>query len=125
MKGFSQSYQVNYDETFTPVIKWDSICILLNLAACLDLEIHQMDIKTAFLNGDLNHTIYMEPPPGSADFGTPGIVWKLEKSLYGLKQALSWNLTDSALPSAMQITPSLSIPVKMGLSASLLSMLMT
>ena len=46
-----------------------------------------MDIKTAFLNRDLEHIIYMESPPGSSDFGSPDIIWKLEKSLYGLKQA--------------------------------------
>ncbi len=46
-----------------------------------------MDVKTVFLNRDLEHVIYMEPPPGSADFGSQCIVWKLEKSLYGLKQA--------------------------------------
>ncbi len=62
VKGFSQSYQINYDETFAPVVKWDSIHILLALAACLNLEVHQMDIKTAFLNGDLNHMISMNPP---------------------------------------------------------------
>src|SRR5271156_1199054 len=46
-----------------------------------------MDVKTAFLNGDLEHSIYMEPPPGSIDYGHPNIIWKLKKSLYGLKQA--------------------------------------
>ena len=46
-----------------------------------------MDVKTAFLNSNLEHTIYMEPPPGSSDYGRDGIVWKLERSLYGLKQA--------------------------------------
>src|SRR5271156_5162244 len=46
-----------------------------------------MDVKTAFLNGDLEPSIYMEPPPGSIDYGRPNIVWKLKKSLYGLKQA--------------------------------------
>jgi hypothetical protein len=73
------------------VVKWTSIQILLALATHLDLEVHQMDVKTAFLNGDLEHSIYMEPPTGSADYGRPGIVWKLKKSLYGLKQASrSW-----------------------------------
>ncbi len=91
VKGFSQIYQVDYDETFAPVVKWDSIHILLVLTARYDLEVHQMDVKTAFLNGDLDHSIYMEPPPGSADYGSKGVVWKLEKSLYGLKQASrSW-----------------------------------
>src|SRR5260370_39796525 len=46
-----------------------------------------MDVKTTFLNGDLEHIIYMDPPPGCADFGSSGIIWKLGKSLYGLKQA--------------------------------------
>ena len=81
-KGFSQAYQIDYDETFAPVVKWDSIHILLTLAARLDLEIHQMDVKTTFLNRDLDHTIFMDPPLGSADFGIPNMVWKLEKSLH-------------------------------------------
>jgi len=46
-----------------------------------------MDVKTMFLNGDLEHVIYMEPPLGFADYRSPVIIWKLEKSLYGLKQA--------------------------------------
>src|SRR5258708_19524627 len=49
-----------------------------------------MDVKTAFLNGDLEHDIFMQPPPGCADYGQKDLVWKLEKSLYGLKQA-SWS----------------------------------
>jgi hypothetical protein len=85
VKGFSQVYAIDYDETFAPVVKWTSIQVLLS--AHLDLEVHQMDVKTAFLNGDLEHEIYMEPPPGCADYGQPDTVWKLEKSLYGLKQA--------------------------------------
>ena len=86
-KGFSQAYLIDYDEIFAPVVKWVSICILLALAARLDLEVHQMDVKTAFLNRDLEHVIYMEPPLGCADYRSPGIIWKLEKSLYSLKQA--------------------------------------
>jgi len=87
VKGFSQAYLINYNEMFAPVVKWVSICILLALTAQLDLEVHQMDVKTVFLNGDLEHIIYMEPPLGCANFGSSGIIWKLEKSLYGLKQA--------------------------------------
>ena len=90
-KGFSQIYQINYDKTFAPVVKWDSIHILLALTAQYDLEVHQMDVKMAFLNSDLDHAIYMEPPPGSANYRSKGVVWKLKKSLYGLKQASrSW-----------------------------------
>ena len=47
-----------------------------------------MDVKTMFLNGNLEHSIYMEPPAGSIDYGQSDTIWKLEKSLYGLKQAL-------------------------------------
>ncbi len=87
VKGFNQIYTINYDEMFTPVVKWSSICILLTLAAQSDLEVHQMDVKMAFLNGDLEHEIFMHPPPGCANYGQKDIVWKLRKSLYGLKQA--------------------------------------
>ena len=80
---------INYEEMFAPVVKWVSICILLTLAAQLDLKVHQMDIKTAFLNGKLEHEIFMCPPPGSSDYGNKDVVWKLEKSLYGLKES-SW-----------------------------------
>ena len=91
MKGFSQIYQVDYDETFAPVVKWDSIHILLTLAARFDLKIHQMDVKTTFLNSNLEHAIYMELPPGSPDYGVDGVIWKLKRSLYGLKQtSRSW-----------------------------------
>jgi len=86
-KGFNQIYAIDYDKTFTPVIKWSSIQILLTLAARSDLEVHQMDVKMAFLNGDLEHEIFMHPPPGCADYGWKDIIWKLRKSLYGLKQA--------------------------------------
>src|SRR5258708_6566058 len=62
--------------------------ILLALATQSDLEVHQMDVKTAFLNGKLEHEIFMHPLPGCANYGWKDIVWKLRKSLYGLKQAL-------------------------------------
>ncbi len=86
-KGFNQIYTINYDKTFAPVVKWVSIHILLTLASCLDLEVHQMDVKTAFLNGDLEHNIFMHSPPGCANYGWSNVVWRLRKSLYGLKQA--------------------------------------
>src|SRR5260221_9756852 len=89
-KGFSQIYMIDYEETFAPIVKWSSICILLTLATQSNLEVHQMDVKMAFLNGNLEHDIFMQPPPGCADYGQKDLVWKLEKSLYGLKQA-SWS----------------------------------
>ena len=78
-QGFSQVEGINYNETFTPVTKFNSIRVLLALAARLDLEVHQMDVKSAFLNGVLKEEIYMRVPPGHD--APPGIVWKLNKVL--------------------------------------------
>jgi Reverse transcriptase (RNA-dependent DNA polymerase)/Integrase core domain/GAG-pre-integrase domain len=85
-KGYSQVQGVDYEETFAPVVKFTSVRILLAIVALLDLELHQMDVVTAFLNGDLNEEIFMEQPEG---FGAEDSsqVCKLVKSLYGLKQA--------------------------------------
>lgn len=93
-KGYAQKAGIDYDETFAPVAKFTSIRILLALAAHHDFEIHQMDVKTAFLNGDLDVDIYMEQPEGysTASRGEQRLVCKLQKALYGLKQAgRAWN----------------------------------
>jgi len=63
-RGFTQTYRVDYNETFAPVAKFTSIRCILALAALEDMEIHQMDMKTAFLNGELEKEIYMEQPQG-------------------------------------------------------------
>ncbi|KAJ3531725.1 hypothetical protein NM688_g7534 [Phlebia brevispora] len=84
-KGYTQVQGLDYNETFAPVVKFDSIRVLLAIAAKYNLEIHQMDVKSAFLNADLEEEIYMECPEGfNSDIET---VWRLFKSLYGLKQA--------------------------------------
>jgi Reverse transcriptase (RNA-dependent DNA polymerase) len=84
-KGYSQVHGVDYEETFAPVVKFTSVRIPIAIVALLDLELHQMDVVTAFLNGDLNEDIFMEQPEG---FGAEDSskVCKLVKSLYGLKQ---------------------------------------
>ncbi|PHU14405.1 Calcineurin B-like protein 4 [Capsicum chinense] len=87
VKGFKQKEGLDYFDTYSPVTRITSIRMLIALAAVYDLQIHQMDIKTAFLNGDLEEEIYIEQPE---DFVVPGNqkkVCKLIKSLYGLKQA--------------------------------------
>ena len=90
-QGFSQKEGVDFNETFAPVAKFCSIRALLALAAHQDLEIHQMDVNTAFLNGDLDEDIYMRQPDGYVVAGKEHLVCKLNKSLYGLKQAgRSW-----------------------------------
>ncbi|KAI3499715.1 hypothetical protein L1887_35524 [Cichorium endivia] len=92
-KGFTQTPGIDYDETFSPVAKIKSIRIMLAIAAFHDYEIWQMDVKTAFLNGKLTEDVYMNQPEGFVDAKYPNKVCKLEKSIYGLKQASrSWNL---------------------------------
>ncbi|KAJ0865779.1 putative RNA-directed DNA polymerase [Helianthus annuus] len=87
VKGFSQRKGIDFDEIFSPVVKMSSIRVILGLAASLDLEVEQMDVKTAFLHGDLDKEIYMEQPEGFQVKGKEDYVCKLQKSLYGLKQA--------------------------------------
>ncbi|KAL5842405.1 hypothetical protein ACOSQ3_013008 [Xanthoceras sorbifolium] len=87
VKGFSQRKGIDFDEIFSPVVKMTSIRAVLGLAASLDLEVEQMDVKTAFLHGDLEEEIYMEQPEGFKQKGNEDYVCRLKKSLYGLKQA--------------------------------------
>jgi Reverse transcriptase (RNA-dependent DNA polymerase) len=83
-QGFTQIEGIDYDETFAPVAKFASLRTILALATEHDLEVHQMDVKSAYLNGELKEDIFMEPPPG---FDVPdGMVLKLVKAVYGTKQ---------------------------------------
>ncbi|KAL4368402.1 hypothetical protein GQ457_05G022260 [Hibiscus cannabinus] len=92
-KGFRQIHGVDYDETFSPVAMFKSIRILLAVAAFHDYEIWQMDVKTAFLNGKLEKDVYMTQPGGFVTPENARKVCKLQRSIYGLKQASrSWNL---------------------------------
>ena len=86
-KGFTQEAGVDYEETFAPVAQLDSLRLLLSLAAVYDWEIHQIDIKSAYLNGVLEEEIYMDQPTGFEVPGSKGKVCHLLKAIYGLKQA--------------------------------------
>lgn len=86
VKGFAQKKGIDFDEIFSPVVKMSSIQIVLSLAACMDLEVEQMDVKTAFLHGSLEEEIYMEQPEGFQVNGKEHMVCRLKRSLYGLKQ---------------------------------------
>ena len=86
-KGYSQVEGVDYSDTFAPVARLESVRTVLGIAAILDWEIHQFDVKTAFLHGKLTEDIYMEQPEGRKEEGREDWVCKLHKSLYGLRQA--------------------------------------
>ncbi|GJX51009.1 retrotransposon protein, putative, ty1-copia subclass [Tanacetum coccineum] len=86
-KGFTQTYGVAYEETFSPVADIKAIRILIAIAAYYDYEIWKMDVKTSFLNGRLNKNIYMVQPKGFMNLKHPRRVCKLQRSIYGLKQA--------------------------------------
>ncbi|GJV15188.1 zinc finger, CCHC-type containing protein [Tanacetum coccineum] len=87
IQGFRQKEGIDFFDTYAPVARISTIRLLLALAAIHDLVIHQMDVKTAFLNGDLDEEIYMKQPEGFVIPGHESKVCKLKKSLYGLKQA--------------------------------------
>ncbi|GKB38996.1 ribonuclease H-like domain-containing protein [Tanacetum coccineum] len=85
--GSTQLEGVDVDETFSPVVKPGTIRTVLSLAASRHWPIHQLDVKNAFLHGDLSETVYMHQPPGFRDSAHPDYVCLLQRSLYGLKQA--------------------------------------
>jgi len=85
-KGYSQRPGLDYTETFTPTTKFATLHAILAIAAIEDLELESLDISSAFLNGDLDSEVYLQQPE---DFhqGNSDCVWRLLKSLYGLKKS--------------------------------------
>ncbi|MEE4247441.1 MAG: reverse transcriptase domain-containing protein [Kangiellaceae bacterium] len=94
-KGFSQKAGVDYDETFAPTAKMTTIRTLMNVVAQDDMVIHQLDVKAAYLNAPIDHEIYLEQAQGfEVKSASKNLVWKLKKSVYGLKQSgRNWNET--------------------------------
>ena len=86
-KGYAQTYGVDYSETFSPVAKLTHIRLFIPLVATHGWDLHQLDIKNVFLHGDLAEEVYMGQPSGFVAQGGIGIVCRLQKSLYGLKQS--------------------------------------
>ena len=86
-RGYSQTYGIDYEETFAPVAKMNTVRILISCATNFGWPLHQLDVKNAFLHGDLREDVYMEIPPGFSSPRTSGKVCRLRKSLYGLKQS--------------------------------------
>ena len=91
-KGYSQNFGIDYEEIYAPVARFDSIRILIAIAAQLNWNLHHLDVKSAFLNGVIKEDLYVMQPEGFVKRGKESRVLKLTKALYGLKQAPRvWN----------------------------------
>jgi len=91
-KGYVQRAGVDFDEVFAPVARLDSVRALLAVAAHEGWKVHHLDVKSAFLNGELAEEVYVAQPPGFSIPGREHQVLRLHKALYGLRQApRAWN----------------------------------
>ncbi|GJX82082.1 retrovirus-related pol polyprotein from transposon TNT 1-94 [Tanacetum coccineum] len=86
-RGYRQEEGIDFEESFAPVVRLEAIRIFLAFAAHMNMVVYQMDVKTAFLNGNLREEVYVSQPDGFVDKDNPNHVYKLKKALYGLKQA--------------------------------------
>ena len=92
-QGYAQQHGIDYEETFAPVLKYVSLRTVLAIANQYNMDIHQMDVNAAYLNGDIDAEIYMRQPEGYIDLESPRKVCRLKKGLYGLKQGgRIWNV---------------------------------
>ncbi|UYV66792.1 hypothetical protein LAZ67_4002870, partial [Cordylochernes scorpioides] len=87
-KGFSQKYGIDYEETFAPVVRQSTIRVFLALAVEYNLIVHQMDVQSAYLNGEIKEEVYMAQPENFVSRKYPEKVCRLKKAIYGLKQAV-------------------------------------
>ena len=86
-KGYNHEEGIDYDETFALVARLEAISLLLAYATSMDIKLYQMDVKSAFLNGIINEEVYVEQPPRFKNQEFSNHVYKLNKALYGMKQA--------------------------------------
>ncbi|RVW23482.1 Retrovirus-related Pol polyprotein from transposon TNT 1-94 [Vitis vinifera] len=86
-KGYAQQHGIDYTEVFAPVARWDTIRMVIALTARNGWSVYQLDVKSAFLHGELNEAVFIEQPQGYEKKGEEHKVYKLKKALYGLKQA--------------------------------------
>ncbi|WZZ50841.1 hypothetical protein YC2023_050948 [Brassica napus] len=91
-KGYIQKHGVDFDEVFTPVARIETVRLIIGIAASRGWELHHLDVKTAFLHGELKEEVYVSQPEGYVIRGSEAKVYKLKKALYGLRQApRAWN----------------------------------
>ena len=106
-KGFKQRYGLDYEDTFSPVVKPTTIRLLLSMALTHGWHIRQLDIQNAFLHGILEEEVFMRQPPGFEDANYSGYLCRLDKALYGLKQApRAWHALLSSVLGILGFTPS-------------------
>lgn len=86
-KGYTQEHVIDFDEVYAPVTRLETVRLLLALAAKNKWQVHHMDVKTAFLNGEVEENVYVAQPDGYERKGREHLVYKLKKALYGLRQA--------------------------------------
>ncbi|GJS91997.1 retrovirus-related pol polyprotein from transposon TNT 1-94 [Tanacetum coccineum] len=86
-RGYRQEEGIDFEESFAPIARLEAIRIFLAFAAHMNMVVYQMDVKTAFVNGNLREEVYVSQPDGFVDPDNPNHVYKLKKTLYGLKQA--------------------------------------
>ena len=84
-QGYTQEEGIDYDETFTPVVRLEAIRILLAFACYINFKLYQMDVKSIFLNGTIKEKVHVEQAPSFEDHQFPNHVYKLNKALHGLK----------------------------------------
>lgn len=110
-QGFTQQYGTDFDETFCPVVRQESLRLLMAMSVKHGLSLHQVDVTTAFLNGTLEDEVYMQQPKGFECLGKEEFVCKLNKSIYGLKQSpRCWNSTLDSYLKELQFTQTASDP---------------
>jgi len=91
-RGFLQKHGVDYEEVFSPIARLETVRVVVAHASMQRWKIHQLDVKSVFLNGELEEEVYVEQPTGFVKQGSENKVLKLRKALYGLKQApRAWN----------------------------------